>query len=65
MRRYVMTPWVITLNETSPDLEQLLPPTDTRLRADIRALEQGIYDKARKGPPLTCVHSCEISLPGG
>ena len=45
--RYGMTPWVITLNEMSPGLEQLLPPTDTRLRADIRALEQGIYDKAK------------------
>ena len=41
-----MTHWVMTLNETSPELEQLLPPTDTRLRADIRALDQGIYDKA-------------------
>ena len=41
-----MSSWVMTLNETSPELEQLLPPTDTRLRADIRALEQGVYDKA-------------------
>ena len=41
-----MTHWVMTLNETSPELEQLLSPTDTRLRADIRALDQGTYDKA-------------------
>ncbi len=39
-----MTSWVMTLNEMSPELERLLPPTDTRLRADIRAVEDGIYD---------------------
>ena len=40
-----MTSWVMTLNEVSPELERLLPPTDTRLRADIRAVENGIYDQ--------------------
>ena len=43
-----MTSWVLALNEVSPGLERLLPPTDTRLRADIRALEQGRYDQVRR-----------------
>ena len=42
-----MTSWVLALNEMSPELERLLPPTDTRMRADIRALEQGRYDQVR------------------
>ena len=41
-----MTPWVRALNEAAPDLARRLPPTDTRLRADIRALELGRYDEA-------------------
>ena len=42
-----MTPWVLGLNEVTPDLARLLPPTDTRMRADIRALELGQYDQVR------------------
>ena len=45
--RFGMTSWVLALNEMSPGLQQLLPPTDTRMRADIRALEQGRYDQVR------------------
>lgn len=43
-----MSPWVMSLNELSPELEQRLPATDTRMRPDIRALEQGLYDKVRQ-----------------
>ena len=49
--RYQMTPWVLGLNEVTPDLARVLPPTDTRLRADIRALELGQYDQVQ------CPHS--------
>ena len=45
--RFGMTSWVLALNEMSTELERLLPATDTRLRADIRALEQGRYDQVR------------------
>lgn len=31
----------MTLNELEPDMERLLPPTDCRLRPDIRAMESG------------------------
>ncbi|BDA41111.1 Oxysterol-binding protein-related protein 1B [Coccomyxa sp. Obi] len=44
--RYCMTPWVLRLNDMTPQLAGRLPPTDTRLRPDVRALEAGIYDQA-------------------
>ena len=56
-----MTPWVLALNEVTPDLARVLPPTDTRLRADIRALELGQYDQV----PCTssvAVHFCLLSI---
>ena len=40
-----MSPWVMTLNEISPELQKQLPATDTRLRPDIRCLEEGVYDQ--------------------
>lgn len=40
-----MSPWVMTLNEISLELQKRLPPTDTRLRPDIRCLEDGVYDQ--------------------
>lgn len=46
-RRYCMTPWVLRLNDMTPQLAGRLPVTDTRLRPDVRALEAGIYDQAR------------------
>lgn len=35
----------MTLNELEPDMERLLPPTDCRLRPDIRAMESGDIGK--------------------
>ncbi len=42
-----MTPWVLRLNDMTPQLVGRLPATDTRLRPDVRALEDGIFDQAR------------------
>ena len=56
LRRYNMTPWVLALNEAALDLARLLPTTDTRLRADIRALELGQYDKAGPSAELFSRH---------
>lgn len=36
----------IQLNEITPDLEDTIPPTDSRLRPDQRAMEDGDVDKA-------------------
>lgn len=41
-----LTPFVITLNALPEDLKKFLPPTDTRLRPDQRAMEDGEYDFA-------------------
>ena len=43
---YGFTSFGITLNEITPDLEGKLPPTDSRLRPDVRALEEGHLDLA-------------------
>ncbi|KAI1620449.1 Oxysterol-binding protein-domain-containing protein [Exophiala viscosa] len=41
-----LTPFVVTLNAVSDTLRPHLPPTDTRLRPDQRAMEDGEYDRA-------------------
>ncbi|KAI5289894.1 hypothetical protein KEM54_002962 [Ascosphaera aggregata] len=41
-----LTPFVITLNAIDDTLKPNLPPTDTRLRPDQRAMEDGEYDFA-------------------
>ncbi|KAL4784485.1 Oxysterol-binding protein-domain-containing protein [Aspergillus varians] len=41
-----LTPFVITLNALTDNLRPQLPPTDTRLRPDQRAMEEGEYDFA-------------------
>ncbi|KZT06798.1 uncharacterized protein LAESUDRAFT_725561 [Laetiporus sulphureus 93-53] len=43
---YGFTSFGITLNEITPDLEGHLPPTDSRYRTDVRALEEGDIDRA-------------------
>ncbi|CAI7745324.1 unnamed protein product [Closterium sp. NIES-54] len=46
--KYKFTPFTITLNELTPSLKGCLPPTDSRLREDQRALEEGRYDFANQ-----------------
>ncbi|KAI9889963.1 MAG: hypothetical protein M1814_004581 [Vezdaea aestivalis] len=41
-----LTPFVVTLNAVPDTLRPYLPPTDTRLRPDQRAMEDGEYDFA-------------------
>ncbi|KAL2366076.1 hypothetical protein RJZ56_000916 [Blastomyces dermatitidis] len=41
-----LTPFVVTLNAIPENLRPHLPPTDTRLRPDQRAMEDGEYDFA-------------------
>ena len=41
-----LTPFVVTLNALTDPLRPKLPPTDTRLRPDQRAMEDGEYDFA-------------------
>lgn len=44
--RYNLSPFAISLNELTPGLTEILPPTDSRLRPDQRHLENGEYELA-------------------
>uniref|UniRef100_A0ACD5Y5P6 Uncharacterized protein n=1 Tax=Avena sativa TaxID=4498 RepID=A0ACD5Y5P6_AVESA len=44
--RYNLSPFAISLNELTPHILTILPPTDSRLRPDQRHLENGEYEKA-------------------
>lgn len=41
-----LTPFAITLNDPQPKLLEWVAPTDSRLRPDQRAMEDGLYDEA-------------------
>ena len=43
---YYFTDFVINLNHLNNDLLRMIPLTDTRLRPDQRALEEGLFDLA-------------------
>ncbi|KAF7306694.1 PH domain-containing protein [Mycena indigotica] len=45
---YGFTSFGITLNEITSDMEGKLPPTDSRYRPDVRALEEGHVDLAER-----------------
>ena len=45
-RQYCFTPFAIALNELTPEQYRNLPPTDSRLRPDMRALEDGDVELA-------------------
>jgi hypothetical protein len=45
-RQYGFTPFAIALNELTPEQYRNLPPTDSRLRPDMRALEDGDVELA-------------------
>jgi oxysterol-binding protein-related protein 3/6/7 len=45
---YGFTSFGITLHEITPDLKDKLPPTDSRLRPDVTALERGDLDTAER-----------------
>ncbi|KAJ7225771.1 oxysterol binding protein [Mycena pura] len=45
---YGFTSFGITLNEITSDIESKLPPTDSRRRPDVRALEEGHLDVAER-----------------
>ena len=45
---YGFTYFALSLNEITPDIENVLPPTDSRLRPDQRALEDGDAEAAEE-----------------
>ena len=50
MRRLGLNVRSMQLNEIAPGLEARLPPTDTRWRRDLRALETGDYAEVGQPP---------------
>ncbi|ETE65644.1 Oxysterol-binding protein-related protein 2 [Ophiophagus hannah] len=48
MKMYNFTSFTVTLNELEKGMEDLLAPTDCRLRPDIRHMENGEIDQASK-----------------
>lgn len=65
---YNFTSFAMTLNELEPGMERLLPPTDCRLRPDIKAMENGDIgsnnlQKKKKGfDSSACFNSCFLYL---
>jgi hypothetical protein len=51
-QQFNQTQLAMTLNELPETLKPVLPPTDSRLRADQRAMEQGKWEEANKGKEL-------------
>lgn len=45
---YGFSEWTAQLNEITDDIKDVLPPTDSRLRPDQRAYEEGNVDKAEE-----------------
>ena len=43
--RYNMPFLAVQLNQASKELAKVLPPTDSRRRADLQALEKGLIDE--------------------
>lgn len=47
-KRYGFTMFAASLNEITPNEQGKIPPTDSRLRPDQRAVEEGDFDKAEE-----------------
>ena len=41
--RFPLSKWALELNELTPELRAKLPPTDDRLRPDMRLFEHGYF----------------------
>ena len=52
LSRYGMSAYVLQFNHLTAGLEGVLPPSDTRLRPDLRLPENGILDQVRLHGPL-------------
>lgn len=48
--RFLFPTWALHLNELAPELLAKLPPTDDRLRTDMRLFEHGYYIEASTAP---------------
>ena len=45
LRRFPLSKWAMMLNELTPEMRAKLPPTDDRLRPDMRLFEHGYFQE--------------------
>ena len=56
--------FAVQLNSLPAELQNILPPTDSRLREDLQAVERGEYSKAFTSPPeLTLLDKLRQGVP--
>ena len=48
MENYNMNSFAVAINQLSEELRPKLPPTDCRLRPDLRLMENGDFENAEK-----------------
>ena len=47
LRSFPLSKWALELNELTPEMRAKLPPTDDRLRPDMRLFEHGLFHEVR------------------
>ncbi len=50
--RFPLSKWALLLNELTPELHAKLPPTDDRLRPDMRLFEHGFFHEVSSCGPV-------------
>ena len=48
LRSFPLSKWALELNELTPEMRAKLPPTDDRLRPDMRLFEHGLFHEVRR-----------------
>ena len=59
--RFPLSKWALLLNELTPELRAKLPPTDDRLRPDMRLFEHGFFHEVSGCGPVGCRPSLRSS----
>lgn len=66
--RFPLSKWALLLNELTPEMRAKLPPTDDRLRPDMRLFEHGYFQEVSSCGPtgwqalLACEGHSTLSL---
>ena len=53
---FPLSKWALELNELTPEMRAKLPPTDDRLRPDMRLFEHGLFHEVRRMAMSLCVN---------
>jgi hypothetical protein len=63
--RFPLSKWALELNELTPELKAKLPPTDDRLRPDMRLFEHGYFHEVSSCCIMLLSAACESRLTRG